>query len=479
MDRGLRIAQRRIMMRDPHDCTDAADELTVYHALFDTLVKRVGQGFAPHLAESWTVAGDARTWVFRWRAGHRFHDGTPCDAAAVVGSLARMARPDKGRTLGAPGVWHQYLGRAVVSAPDPLTVVIDLPDPLADLLDILEQGFILSPASCAALDRGEAAPLVGSGPYRLLAHDTTQITAERVAGHFAPGGPSHVTWVALPEAAARQAALLDGSVQLANDLDPATAGLIAASGHTRLDYLSPVAIIYLLNAARGPLADARLRRALSLGVDRAALIDKVLGGMARPLRGVVSPVHFGAGDALRDPFDPDLARALIAEAGFAGGLTLSVDCPTHLPDEAEILTAALAEQLVPLGIRLDVTIHTDRETYAHMVRRKEIGDLCVFDSSPMSTFRVLSEKIDARVAGSWWQGYRNPAVEALLDRARVETDRAARAAIFAQAYAVLQDDPPWLTLYNPLRTLGIAGCHRSFAMPVDGVIDVNVLPAGG
>jgi ABC-type transport system substrate-binding protein len=477
MDPGLRIAQRRVLMRDPHDCTDAADELTVYHALYDTLVKRVGQSFVPHLAESWTVAADARRWEFRLRVGHRFHDGTPCDAAAVVGSLARMARPDNGYTLGAPGVWHQYLGRAAMSAPDPLTVVIELPEPLADLLDILEQGFIVSPGSCAALDRGEAEPPVGSGPYRLLAHDATQITAERVPGHFASGGPERITWVAMAEAVARLAALLDGSVQLANDLDPAKAGLLEASGHTRLDFLSPVAIIYLLNAARGPLADARLRRALSLGVDRAALIDTVLGGMARPLHGVVSPVHFGAGDASRDPFDPDLARALIAEAGFAEGLTLSVDCPTRLPDEAERLTAGLAEQLAPLGIRLDVTIHSDREAYAHMVRRKEIGDLCVFDSSPMSTFRVLFEKIDARVAGSWWQGYRNPAVEALLDRARGETDKAARAAIYAQAYALLQDDPPWLTLYNPLRTLGVAAGTAVFAMPVDGVIDVTALPA--
>jgi peptide/nickel transport system substrate-binding protein len=477
MERGLRIAQRRIMMRDPHDCTDAADELTVYRALFDTLLKRVGQGIMPHLAESWAVGSDARTWVFTLREGHWFHDGTPCDAAAVVGSLARMARPDKGYTLGAPGVWHQYLGRAAMSAPDPTTVVIDLPEPLADLPDILEQGFILSPASCAALDRGEVAPPVGSGPYRMMAHEATQITAERVAGHFASGGPARVTWLAMPEAADRQAALLDGSVQLANDLDPAAAGLIEAAGHTRLDYLSPVAIIYLLNAARGPLTDARVRLALSLGVDRVALIDTVLGGMARPLNGFVSPMHFGAGDNGRDRHDPDRARALLSEAGHGGGLRLSVECPTRLPDEAERLTAALAEQLAPLGICLDVKVHADREAYAHMVRRKEIGDLCLFDSSPMSTFRVLYEKIDARIAGSWWQGYHDPVVEALLDRARVETDVAARAALYAQAYALLQDDPPWLTLYNPLRTLGMSGAHPGFAMPVDGVIDVTTLPA--
>lgn len=472
----LIVVQRRALVRDPHDCTDAADDLCILHALFDTLVKRVGQGFVPHLAAEWEVSKDARRWVFRLRAGHLFHDGAPCDAAAVIASFRRMARPDKGYTLGAPGVWTQYLGRAAISAPDPLTVVIALPEPLADLLDILEQGFIVAPASCAALDQGGDAPPIGGGPYRLVSRDADSITAERVAGHFASGGPAGVTWRAVPDPAARMTCLLEGSAGIANDLDPAAAMRFAAAGLTRVDYLSPVAIIYLLNAARGPLSDARLRHALSLGVDRAVLIETVLDGMARPLRGFVSPVHFGAGDASRDPFDRDRARALIAEAGFSQGLRLSVDCPTRLPDEAERLTAALADQLAPLGITLDVTRHTDREGYAHMVRRKEIGDMCVFDSSPMSTFRVLYEKIDARVAGSWWQGYHNARVEALLDLARAETDSATRAAIYAQAYRMLQDDPPWLTLYNPLRTLGLSGAHPEFSLPVDGVIDVTALP---
>lgn len=476
MDQHVTIAQRRATLAEPHNCTDAADELTIQHALFDTLVKRVGQGLVPHLATGWTVGPDARCWRFRLRPGHLFHDGTPCDAAAVVASLARMARPDKGYALGAPAVWRQYLGGAHLSAPDPLTVVIELSEPLADLLDILEQGFILSPDSTAALDRGEDVAPVGGGPYRLTSRGPDRITAARVAGHFAPGGPAQVTWRAVPDPAERLALLLAGEVEVATLLDPATATALGAAGHTRHDYLSPVAIIYLLNAARGPLADPRLRRALSLGIDRAALIDRVLDGMARPLRGFVSPVHFGAGDASHDPFDPDRARALIAEAGFAGGLTLSVDCPTRLPDEAERLTAALADQLAGLGIMLDVTIHTEREGYAHMVRRKEIGDMCVFDSSPMSTFRVLYEKIDARVAGSWWQGYHNAQTEALLDRGRGEADSAARAAIYAQAYGVLQDDPPWLTLYNPLLTLGLSGTQPGFAMPVDGVIDVTALP---
>jgi peptide/nickel transport system substrate-binding protein len=105
--------------------------------------------------------------------------------------------------------------------------------------------------------------------------------------------------------------------------------------------------------------------------------------------------------------------------------------------------------------------------------------MCVFDSSPMSTFRVLYEKIDARVAGSWWQGYHNPAVEAQLDAARQETSHAARGRLYGQSYAALQADPPWLTLYTHARTIGLAGSHPGFRMQADGILDVTALPAMG
>lgn len=469
------IAQARLGLHDPHDCTDASDELTVLHAVYDTLIRRVGQEFVPHLAERWTVSGDARSWTFHLRKGARFHDGSACDAQAVAASLARMAREDKGYTLGAPAVWRQYLGGAELAAPDPQTLVVTLAAPMADLLDVLEQGFIVAPSAIASLDAGDHGTQIGSGPYRLVEITPDRITATRVEGHFA-GEPANrtITWQLVPDPTERLTLLLRGAVQVANGLDFEASRALGVQRH---EYLSPVAIIYLLNAAKGPLADGRVRRALSLAVDRDALVETVMTGAARPLRGFVSPAHFGAGQGDGARMDRDAARRLLAEAGHGAGLTLEVDCPTRLPDEAERLTAALAEQLRVVGISLTVHIHPEREDYAHMVRRKQIRDLCVFDSSPMSTYRVLYEKIDSRVAGAWWQGYANPEVEALIDQGRVTTDRAARAGIWRRAYALLQDDPAWLTLYNPLRVIGLAGAHPGFAMPADGVIDVARLPA--
>ena len=480
MNQPVTIAQARLVLNEPHDCTDSNDELTIYHAVFDTLVRRVGQEFVPHLARRWDLSADARTWTFHLHPGVRFHDGTPCDADAVRQSLIRMARQDKGYTLGAPAVWRQYLGGAEISTPDAETVVIRLADPMADLLDVLEQGFIVAPSSFPAHDAGQHDRPVGSGPYRIISASADEVRATRVEGHFAGTAENAaLVWRREPDPAKRLALLQSGAVQVANALDFHASKALEGSAASRHEYLSPVAIIYLLNAARGPLTDARVRRALSLALDRPKLIADVVNGAARPLLGFVSPAHFGAGSGAGAAQDLNAARALLAEAGHGDGLTLEVDCPTRLPDEAERLTAALGDQLAQIGVQLNVHLHPDREAYAHMVRRKEIRDLCVFDSSPMSTFRVLFEKIDARVKGAWWQGYHNPVVEALIDEGRVTPDRQARAAIFAKAYAELQRDPPWLTLYNPIRVIGLAGAHPGFTMPADGVIDAARLPKIG
>ena len=469
------IAQARLGIHDPHDCTDASDELLILHAVYDTLVRRVGQDFVPHLAKAWEVSEDARNWTFHLQSGVTFHDGSPCDADAVKASLQRMAREDKGYTLGAPAVWRQYLGGAQIAVADAVTLTVLLAEPMADLLDVLEQGFIVAPSVFDALDAGDLSAQIGSGPYRLTAITPDEITATRVAGHFSgDAANAEFTWRLVPDPAERLALLERGEVQVANGLDFEASRRLGAMRH---EYQSPVAIIYLLNAAKGPLADARIRRALSLAVDRDAIVETVMQGAAKPLRGFVSTNHYGAGQGSGAQMDRDLARALLADAGYPEGLTLQVDCPTRLPDEAERLTAALGDQLGTVGIGLEVHIHPEREEYAHMVRRKEIRDMCVFDSSPMSTYRVLYEKIDSRVKGSWWQGYANTGVEALIDQGRVTTDRNARAAIWRKAYALMQDDPAWLTLYNPIRVIGLAGEHPGFAMPADGVIDVARLPA--
>jgi peptide/nickel transport system substrate-binding protein len=102
--------------------------------------------------------------------------------------------------------------------------------------------------------------------------------------------------------------------------------------------------------------------------------------------------------------------------------------------------------------------------------------MCIFDSSPLSTFRVLKEKVDARFEGSWWQGYHNEAVEKLLDAAQATADNRRREAIYKQCFRLLSEDPPWLYLYNAMNITGIAPHLSAWQMPAHGVIDPRYVP---
>jgi peptide/nickel transport system substrate-binding protein len=476
------IVQQRLAFCDPQDCTDNADTLALLDAVFDALIRRAPNGgHQPALAESWSVSSDARCWTFTLREGLRFHDGSPLDADAMAFSIHRMMRPDIGATLGAPAVWGQYLGGAKVVVENHRTLSVTTVEPMADLLDILVAGYAVPPH---LVDQpGFLDQPIGSGAYRVERTDgADQITMTAHEGWY--GGTlanSNLTWRRIVASDARAQMVASGTAHLAMRLNPADAAKQAGAGDfTTREYIDPTSIIYLLNAQAGVCADPRVRRALNLAVDRDALIGAVLGGAGRPLVGFISTAHSGhPGAAVSTGPDLAAARELLAEAGFADGLVLEVDCPTSLPDEAEALTAAMAAQLAKIGIELRVHLVTDRVAYAEQVRDKQIHDMCLFDSSPMSTFRVVYEKIDSRQRGSWWQGYANEEVEALSDRARVTTDEVERAGLQSQIYRLLQEDPAWLTLYNHLRTAVMAGQHSGWSMRYDGVLDVARLPKLG
>jgi peptide/nickel transport system substrate-binding protein len=480
MPQHITIAQPRAVLDDPHACTDSSDVLSVFGALFEALVRRGRAGYEPALATHWSMAQDARTTTFSLRQGVRFHDGDPCNAEAVKHCLERMARPDMGATLGAPGVYSQYLAGMTVEIEGDLRLKLTTAEPIADILDILHVGHVVSPRALADAGDDLVRRAVGTGPYRLEHwQDGEEVRATAHAGyHGRQAAYASINWRRGATAAERQGMLASGQAQVANGLDHATAEQLDPQTVTTLDYLSPVALILMFNAARGPGADPRVRRALNLAIDRPALVRDVLAGAGQPLDGYVSPAHDGADpDAPGIPHDPAKAKRLLREAGYGTGLELDVYCPTRLPDEAEALVAVLGQQLAPLGVSFRIHLETDRTHYANQVRLKNIHDICVFDSSPMSCFRVLHEKVDSRVKGSWWEGYANPEAEALMDRARRTVDDGQRLAIHRQIYRLLQDDPPWIYIYNHRRMIGLAGCHPAFAMRRDGVLDVRGLPA--
>jgi peptide/nickel transport system substrate-binding protein len=169
-------------------------------------------------------------------------------------------------------------------------------------------------------------------------------------------------------------------------------------------------------------------------------------------------------------YNPDRARQLLAEAGYDRGLDLSFDIPTIYPDEAIPLAALLQTHWAQVGIRAQIRTHPDRPGYADMVRAKQIGDACLFDSSPLSSMRVLYEKIHSQRQGPWWQGYQNYAVDQLIDQASTTVDFSQRQGLYQQAYRQIHADAPWIFLYSPTLRYGLSRQLADWRPGADGIV---------
>jgi peptide/nickel transport system substrate-binding protein len=479
MSQTLIIAQSRVFMEEPHNCTDAKDVLNTLSAFFDPLVAYDAQmNYVPALATSWQVSDDARTWTFNLRPDVTFHNGQPVDAEAVAYSLARMARPDMGVTLGAPGVYNQYMAGMALKVIDRHTVKISLAEPMADLLDVLVTGYILPPDAVEKLGPDFKYEPVGTGPYRFVEYKQGEeggwLRAKKNEAYFGTA-PKYdaIEWRMIPDPQQRLQMIADGHAHIATG-PPYTTSL-----DEPFDYVcsrGTTAYILIFNAASKFLKDPRVRTAINMGVDRAALIENVLNGAGYPLNGFISPVHLGCDtEDSGFAYDPVKAKSLLAEAGYGNGLHLTLDSPTSMPNEAVRLSEVLAEQLNEIGVEIDIVYTEDREHYANKVRLKDIHDLCVFDSSPLSTFRVLKEKVDSRFEGSWWQGYANGEVENLIDLAQTTVDNKRREALFKQCYQQLKKDPPWLYLYNYINITCTSSDLSGWKPPVHNIIDPRYL----
>lgn len=444
------IGQPDASLVDPHLWVDSRATLSMRFSMYESLVKYDRQGkVIPGLASSWHVSPDARTWTFQLHPGVRFHDGALLTAADAAYALKRAARRDMPGQYGTAALLASYLEKMQVDTLDETHLRITLAEPMADLLDLLIYAVIIQ----AGPENRDWARVPGTGPFRLAEECENEVHLTRFSGYHAKPAPAEsLVFRGIPAEAGRIRAFLNREVDRITYMPIRCRSLFEGCEFAHiLERSSSLCVILLLNAFQGPCADKRVRQALNYATDVDALIDALYAGSATRLNGPLSRHHTGI-DANLPPYphNPDIARRLLEEAGYADGITLTLDRPVTSPDESEQLAALLRQQWQAAGICLQERIHTDREAYSLRVRAKQIADMCVFDSSPMSTYRVLREKLHSGFAGPWWEGYHNPDVNQLMERAWATTAEPARVDLYRQAYRLIQADAPWLFLYSPL-----------------------------
>ncbi|MCW4048963.1 MAG: ABC transporter substrate-binding protein [Candidatus Bathyarchaeota archaeon] len=467
------VAQSSVATGDPHICSDSSNRNNIVYSVYETLVKRNDEGrFIPSLARQWNVESDGLTWAFELRDDVKFHNGDSMGAQDVVASLNRVIDPAIGGAYGTQGVYASYIGDAEFKATRSNVVKIVTKEPMADLLDLLVE-MPIGPED--ELDRLPN-EYIGTGPWQVAKKTRDEQLLTRFRDHWGEKTEvEEVTWLAVPDALERAQMVVDRDADISCTIGLEGKSVIEEDGRAKaVPWESGLCIIYMFNALQGPCTDTRVRQALNHGLDVDSVIKDVKKGAASRLSGYLTPHHYGY-DPETKPyvFDQDKARRFLAEAGYRDGLKLVMDIPTTMPDEAPELAEHMKTQYSMIGVEVEVKSYHDRPAYAEMVRDKQIHDLCCFDSSPRSTFRVLREKLHSGQRGPWWQGYNNQEVDCLIWTAQRTFDYDAREEIYREIYRTVHRDAPWVFLYRPTYYWGVGSRMGEWMPELDGMARIR------
>ncbi len=337
----------------------------VWHAIFDELTA-VGAdgGTLPKLAASWENTSPT-TWRFKLRPGIKFSNGETLDAAAVKATLDWL--------LGEAGA-TTVMGKDAVKTYDKITVVDDLtldvqtvaPDPVTPK----KMSFYSIVAPKAWADKGLdgfAKNPEGSGPYKIVEFKPGSALAVANEGSWTGRADvDRIEYTVLPEPSARVAAIISDQV----DIDVLTARdsfpQLKGAGVSILTYPAGRTLgITIVSTKGGPFADKRVRQAANYAVNKEAIIEAVYGGEGRPASQSATSNAFGFNPDVKPyPYDPDKARALLAEAGYTEPVEMEVQAITTSTERALIYQAAV-QDLNKVGFKAELISQTFPDWLKH------------------------------------------------------------------------------------------------------------------
>jgi len=428
------------------------------YPIFDLLIRRDfldGNKLVPSLATSWRRVDDL-TLELKLRDGVLFHDGSKLTADDVKFTFDRILDPNaRGEARG------YFLNLEGVQVVDPLTVRIatKAPDPLLEQR-LASYGAWIVPKVHVEKVGNEAfiqAP-VGTGPYKFVEwRRESQLVLDRFDGYWdqAPAA-KRITFRLIPETATRVAALLSGEVDIITNLPPDQVETVEANAGTSVRSV-PLANAHVLryNVNSPALKDVRVRRAMNLAIDREGLVRALWRGKATVPRGFTFEGEFGYDPSRPTPeFNPDKARALLQEAGYAGEPIVYRTSPTYYSNGRQA-----AEAIVEMWKKVGLTVQLEVIEQAANTQIDESGGLSVSNWSATST---LGDP-DGYLWRNWGpdnnhqkRGYWQPEEFNQLGReARTILDQTRRNQIYQRMFDIFEQDAPGTVLYIPLESYGL------------------------
>lgn len=429
----------------------------VLRLMFDSLYHRDNNmQIVPWLATSYENP-DELTWRFHLREDVVFHNGNSFTADDVAFTLGRLVEDDS--------VWNARNFVDRVEVVDDYTVDIVTMEPYAAFMTRVVLWHMTDKETFEEIGAdGFASSPVGTGPFTFVEWVTDERLVLEANPDYWGGSPGVKTVIfrPIPESATRIAALEAGDVDIISEVPPdyvdqAPSGVdIATVPGTRAFYLG-------LNVNAEPFDDVRVRQAMNYAIDVDSIIENLLNGLARRINNPLLPEAFGYSSTPVYSYDPDRAKALLAEAGYPDGFEMEIDTQPPLKEIAE----ALAGQLSGVGITANVNILERAALYLKYEPGGSQTFLTSWGNSEADADGILSKQFyskrygcdllategetgfgDASL-GCYYTGYGNAEVDAAIVAGARTVDPDKRKALYYTALTIIVEETPWLFLYNP------------------------------
>lgn len=445
---------------DPHKTRGANGGHLLFN-LYDGLVALSADmmEITPALATSWEKLSD-QSWRFNLREGVTFHNGEPFNADTVKYSIERILDPNAVRF----NTDYRQIGE--VEVVDDHTVIINTLTPDPNFLPKLASLHMVPQEYTSSISEEEfSAHPVGTGPYRFVEWILGQRLVLEANDDYWGGRPSvdRLVFRPIPEASTRLAELQAGTVDIIVGLNYDAIPLVEADPNLRAEANSGRRTVFMhmdLFVGIEPLHDVRVRQAMSYAIDRQLLIDAVLNGYGTPLATIFRPDMAGyTADFEPYAYDPERARALLAEAGYPNGFDIRFMTSDGIVNKGVEVAEALGAMLGEVGIRteiLPVALQVMRDMY--------IGnpDPAGGNVEPLFMFNYGAPTPDATSplraligTGGIETFMYDPVFDELIDQYASEMNPEVRNQVAYQIQDKLYNEVPLIALYLQLDIYGV------------------------
>jgi peptide/nickel transport system substrate-binding protein len=433
--------------------------------IFDTLVERDSNlKIVPALAAELPKLVAPTTWEVKLRKGVKFHNGEEFNAESVKFSLERVKSGMRSSSNFRP------IDR--VEIVDPYTARVHTTKPWPTFTTIMgfRQASMYPPKAYAGKDTAFISKNpIGTGPYKFVKWDKDEQIVLEANDQYWRGAPRIKTVVfrPIPDDAVRVAALQNGEIDVAVNIPPHLANIIA--NHPKL-FLSTAPSIRtlqlmivthdfdkdhkLIGVTKSPVADKRVRQAMLYAVDADEIIKNVLDGKAFRVATLLTPLHFGYDPAIK-PVKPDLARVkkLLTEAGYPNGLELTLNSPQGRYVRDKEVAEAVSGQLTKAGIKTQLKTFEFVNFLNTMVYVHKPGPVWLIG---WGTPTVDAETVYGPLfrTGSNLGNYSNPDLDGMVDQAQAQMNEKQRLEIYHKINRLFVEEVPAIPLYQQMDLYG-------------------------